>query len=94
MNGFSTSSRHEVRIYEADRLDLHATWRWFINDPSSVAQYSHRLAALIERDRHTPSYPPRSRVSPVGGVTENALRSIIGVIPGSLAKPTMGRLHL
>jgi hypothetical protein len=80
MNGSSTSSRHEIRIYEGHKLNLDATWHWFINDPGCVAEYSQRLGALVKNDRA--SYPPRSRVSPSGGVTESALRAIIGVIPG------------
>lgn len=83
MSGSNSSSRHEIRIYEGLQVDWVATWRWIVNDPSSVAEYSQRLGALVDKDRSHPPHSQRSRVSPRGGVTQSALRSIIGVIPGS-----------
>jgi hypothetical protein len=83
MSGSSTSSRHEIRIYEGDKLNLEATWHWHIKEPGCVAEYSQKLGALVKNDRSSRS--SRSRVSTSGGVTESALRAIIGVIPGSPA---------
>jgi hypothetical protein len=80
MSGSSTSSRHEIRIYEGHKLNLEATWHWFINEPGCVAEYSQKLGALVKNDRA--SHSRGSRVSPRGGVTLSALRAIIGVIPG------------
>jgi len=75
---------HEIRIYEGYRLNLDATWHWIITDPGCVAEYSQRLGVLVKHDRSSRSPKRRwSRVIPSGGVTESALRAIIGVIPGS-----------
>jgi hypothetical protein len=85
MNGSSTPSTHEIGIYKGMWLDLdgsNATWRWIIKDHLSVAEYSQRLGALVKQDRTQPLNSRRSRVSAEGGVTEAALRSIIGIIPG------------
>jgi hypothetical protein len=86
MNGSSNPSTHEIGIYEGVKLDLDgrdATWRWIVDDHASVAEYSQRLGALVEKDRSHPPHSPRTRVTAGGGVTETALRAIIGVIPGS-----------
>jgi hypothetical protein len=89
MSGPSTPSTHEIGIYKGVKLDLDgsdATWRWIIKDHVSVAEHSQKLEALVNQDRSQPPHSSRSRVSAGGGVTEAALRAIIGIIPGSPGK--------
>jgi hypothetical protein len=78
MNGSSTPSTHEIGIYEGVKLDLggsDATWRWITKDYVSVAEYSRKLGALVNRDRKQPPYYRRSRVSAGDGVTETCSES-------------------
>ena len=79
MSGSNAPSQHEIRI-PSKELDWEA-WCWMVKNHSSVAEYSQKLGALVTKDRSPPHSSPRSRVNPSGGVTESALKTIIGVIP-------------